>query len=93
MQRVVVIGGGVAGLTLAYRVARAGRGVLVVDSAQRPGGQLGRHTVAGITLDSGAEAFATRGDAIPALLAELGLDDRVVQPAAYPAWLFGADGR
>ena len=93
MQRVVVIGGGVAGLTLAYRVARAGRGVLVVDSAQRLGGQLGRHMVAGIALDSGAEAFATRGDAIPALLAELGLDDRVVQPAAYPAWLFGADGR
>lgn len=93
MQRVVVIGGGVAGLTLAYRVARSGRGVLVVDAAKMPGGQLGRHTVAGITLDSGAEAFATRGDVIPTLLADLELDGRVVQPAAYPAWLFGADGR
>lgn len=92
MTRIIVVGGGVAGLVVAHRVAAAGADVLVLEAGSTLGGQLGRHEVAGLTLDSGAEAFATRGDAIPALLAELGLAERVVRPAASPAWLMGETG-
>ncbi|NTV40282.1 MAG: protoporphyrinogen oxidase, partial [Demequinaceae bacterium] len=40
-----------------------------------------------LTLDAGAESFATRGDAVERLCVELGLGDRVVQPSSSPAWV------
>ena len=39
----------------------------------------------GLTLDAGAESFATRGGAVAALATELGLS--VAQPATRPAWV------
>lgn len=40
-----------------------------------------------VTLDAGAESFATRSTAVADLLAELGLTDDVVQPSSAPAWV------
>lgn len=83
----VVVGGGVAGLVAARDLARAGLRVTVLDAAAAPGGAVVRHTVAGIDLDAGAESFATRGGAVAALAAELGLGDAVVAPAPLGAWV------
>jgi UDP-galactopyranose mutase len=44
---VVVVGGGISGLTFAYEAARAGRSVLVLERADRPGGCLSTHRTAG----------------------------------------------
>jgi protoporphyrinogen/coproporphyrinogen III oxidase len=93
MARLVIVGGGIAGLVVAYRAARAGDEVLVVEAGEQAGGQVAHHRVAGLTLDAGAEAYAVRGDAIPALLTELDLAEHVVAPASHPAWLHGADNR
>lgn len=89
---VIVVGGGVAGLVAARDLARAGVPVTVLESSDRFGGQLQRHTVGGIELDAGAEAFATRGGTVQALAEELGLADAVVAPSAAGAWLHRADG-
>jgi oxygen-dependent protoporphyrinogen oxidase len=91
-DRVIVVGGGVAGLTAARRLSLAGSDVIVVEAADRLGGQLARHTVGGIELDAGAESFATRGGTVAALATALGLSDDLVTPADAPAWLFRADG-
>jgi len=91
-ERVIVVGGGVAGLVAARELALAGRGVLLLEGRERLGGQLASHAVAGIDLDAGAEAYAVRGDDIPALLRALHLDGEVVRPRDAPAWLHRADG-
>lgn len=89
---VVVVGGGIAGLVAAREFVLAGREVTLIESGDRLGGQLARHSVAGIELDSGAEAFATRGRDLPQLLRALKLDGDLVTPSASPAWLYRASG-
>ncbi|MDQ0709452.1 oxygen-dependent protoporphyrinogen oxidase [Arthrobacter woluwensis] len=87
VRRAVVVGGGVSGLLAAYRLSADGVAVTLVEARPVLGGAVGSHTVGGLTLDSGAESFATRGDAIPALLKELGLDQDVVAPHPSGAWV------
>ena len=91
-DRVVVVGGGIAGLTAARRLSLAGRDVVIVEASDRLGGQLARHTVGGIELDAGAESFATRGGTVARLATAVGLGDDLVTPGDAPAWLFRADG-
>lgn len=89
---VVVVGGGVAGLVAARRLALGGRRVVVLEGSDRLGGQVWRHTLDGVDLDAAAESFATRGGTVAALLTELGLADDIVLPLASPAWVHGVDG-
>ena len=44
---VVVVGGGISGLTFAFEAARAGRSVLVLERAGKPGGCLSTHRTDG----------------------------------------------
>jgi oxygen-dependent protoporphyrinogen oxidase len=57
---VVVVGGGIAGLTAARDLAAAGDDVLLLEGADRVGGKLRRHPVAGVPVDVGAEAMLNR---------------------------------
>lgn len=91
-HRVLVLGGGIGGLTVALVLARAGLRPLVLDAAAVPGGVVSTHTVGGLTLDAGAESFAVGRPATAALIDELGLTDRVVQPAPVGAWVRHAGG-
>lgn len=88
----LVLGGGISGLLSAREIAAAGHRVTVLEAGQEWGGCVGSHSVAGLTLDSGAESFATRSDAVAALAAELGLSSRVVQPRPGGAWVQLPDG-
>jgi len=89
---VVVVGAGVGGLVAARDLAAGGLRVLVVEQRATPGGSVGQHEVAGLTLDSGAESFATRDGAVAALADELGLGTRVVAPDPRGAWVQLASG-
>ena len=91
-ERFVVVGGGVAGLVAARRLALSGAEVVVLEAGDRLGGQLDRHRIAGVELDAAAESFAVRGGTVAALLAELGLADDVVAPEPLASWLVRADG-
>jgi len=85
--RVVVVGGGIAGLVAARDLARPGFTVTVLEASERPGGSVAEHIVAGVRLDAGAESFATRGGHVAALIGELGLSDQIVTPNPAGAWL------
>lgn len=91
-DRAIVVGGGIAGLVAARRLALAGSDVLVLEATDAVGGQVARHTVGGLVLDAGAESFATRGGTVAALARALGLGDDIVAPSGSPAWLHRADG-
>lgn len=88
--RVVVIGGGIAGLTVAYRLLRApqnGRAVdvLVLEAESRPGGKLRTVRLGDIQLEEGADSFVVRKPAAVELCRELGLAEDLVTPAARGA--------
>lgn len=89
---VIVVGGGIAGMVAARRLVLGGRRVILLEASDRLGGQVMRHTVAGIDLDAGAESFATRGGSVARLASAVRLGDDVVAPAALPAWVHRADG-
>ncbi|MCU1437372.1 MAG: hypothetical protein JWP66_459 [Naasia sp.] len=90
MTRVVVIGGGAAGLAAARAAALAGAEVDVLEAGDRLGGAVASVEVAGLAVDSGAESIASRGARGRELLAALGLD--TAPPAPAGAWLHFADG-
>jgi oxygen-dependent protoporphyrinogen oxidase len=91
MQRephVVVVGGGVAGLTAAHRLTRNGVRATVLEAGPRLGGKLDASPVAGVPVDAGAESVLTRRPEALDLIRDLGLAERVVHPARVPAALY-----
>jgi 1-hydroxycarotenoid 3,4-desaturase len=89
--RVVVIGGGVGGLTSAALLATHGYDVTLVEAAAVPGGKLRAVVVDGVPVDGGPTVFTMR-DVFDALFAECGsaLEDHLtLRPAttlARHAW-------
>ncbi|OLF18012.1 protoporphyrinogen oxidase [Actinophytocola xanthii] len=86
--QVVVVGGGVSGLTAAYRLRRLlgdGARITLVEQARLLGGKLRTVEVGGVPTDVGAEAFVLRNRSAVDLVAELGLGDRLFHPGPAPA--------
>lgn len=86
-----MVGGGIAGLLAARRLAGDGHSVVLLEADDELGGRLRHIQVAGHTLDAGAESFATRGGSVARLCEELGLADAIVAPTAVPAWVVAPD--
>jgi oxygen-dependent protoporphyrinogen oxidase len=87
---VVVVGGGVAGLTAAHDLAAAGHDAVVLEGADQVGGKIRRRQVAGVAVDVGAEAMLNRRPEGVELARAVGLD--VVHPAVTSSriWTRGA---
>ena len=85
--RVVVIGGGLAGLATAHHLLRArpDLDLTLLDGADRPGGKVRQQTVGGVRVDVGAESVVASSVAARELFAELGLAEQVVHPEPVPA--------
>ncbi|OSM42944.1 protoporphyrinogen/coproporphyrinogen oxidase [Nesterenkonia sp. PF2B19] len=86
-RSVAVVGGGIAGLVVAWDLLRGGWQVTLLEAEPRLGGAIGTHRLGGIEVDAGAEAFATRSPAVPRLVEELGLGEQVIAPTPDGAWL------
>jgi oxygen-dependent protoporphyrinogen oxidase len=89
-MRAVVIGGGVAGLVAARRLALEGSEVVLLEAADVIGGRVASTELGGVRVDTGAESFAVRGGAVRALVDELGLGADVRDPSGS-AWVALAD--
>ncbi|WP_341359530.1 FAD-dependent oxidoreductase [Georgenia sp. M64] len=77
---VVVVGGGMAGLSAAHAFLAEGLRPVVLEASSAVGGLVGSGVVGGYELDLGAEAFATRRPEVGDLVRSLGLE--VVEPGA-----------
>lgn len=91
-KHVIVIGGGMGGLIAARECAKVGMRVTVLEASDAPGGAIRGAELDGVAVDAGAESFATRGGHVRALIAELGIADRIVAPTPGGAWLAGIPG-
>src|SRR5688572_16400647 len=83
MARAVIIGAGISGLALAYRLQqRPGVDVVVLEARQRPGGTLCTIERDGFRFETGPNGFLDTKPSTLNLCHELGLADRLVEASA-----------
>jgi oxygen-dependent protoporphyrinogen oxidase len=77
MASIVVVGGGVAGLTCAFRLRRAGHEVEVLEREAEPGGRMRTEACGEFRLDRGAQFVASGYRNLHAVAGALGLTERI----------------
>ena len=87
-MRCVVVGAGLAGLSAAWELTRAGTEVVVLESERRAGGVVLTERRDGFLVEGGPDGFLAGEGDIPALARELGLGDRLVDQLARGATLW-----
>jgi protoporphyrinogen/coproporphyrinogen III oxidase len=78
MTKVVIIGGGISGLSAAYYLARGGVASTIVESRPRLGGVIQTERVEGCTIEAGPDSFLSAKPAALELIRELGLAGDVI---------------
>jgi oxygen-dependent protoporphyrinogen oxidase len=96
-NRVVIVGGGISGLALAYRLRQAqpDADVTVLEAANRPGGNIWTDRADGFQLETGPNGFLDNNPATVRLCHDLGLADRLIpasEASARNRYLF-LDGK
>lgn len=88
-MRVVVVGGGIAGLAAAHELAdRPGVTTTLLEASDSLGGKVQTAPFAGADLDTGPDAFLARRPEAVELCRELGIFDRLEAPVTGKAWLW-----
>ncbi|HEV8455745.1 MAG TPA: protoporphyrinogen oxidase [Gemmatimonadales bacterium] len=82
MASIAIVGGGITGLTAAYRLKQRGSRVVVYEASDRIGGAIKSERRNGYLAELGPNSLATPTAGVAALLAELGLDSHRVAAAA-----------
>lgn len=90
-RNVVIIGGGIAGLTAAWHLRRAGFDVTVIEVADRLGGRVGEAETNGIRYNTGARLFYTFSKPFNRMLVDLGLSGELIPIRGLGARVDGAD--
>src|ERR1035441_1976245 len=76
--KVVIIGGGISGLSTAYYLAKRGAASTILESRARLGGVIQTERVEGCTLEAGPDSFLSIKPAGLELIADLGLASEVI---------------
>ncbi len=75
----IIVGGGMAGLSCAWRLAAAGMRPLLLEAAPEAGGNVRSETVDGFLLERGPHTFLSSAEQIFDLAVQAGLEDQLVQ--------------
>jgi oxygen-dependent protoporphyrinogen oxidase len=77
---VLVVGGGITGLTAAYTLGRAGIPTTLVEATDRLGGKVRTESIDGFLVESGPDSFVSYRPAALDLARELGLGKALIRP-------------
>ncbi len=72
-NRIVIIGGGAAGLSAAYTLKKRGLEPILLESSNQVGGRMGGERIDGFSTDKGADFFPACYDVVFQICQELGL--------------------
>jgi protoporphyrinogen/coproporphyrinogen III oxidase len=78
MHRVVIVGGGISGLSTAYYLARRGVGSTLIEQRGRLGGVIDTERIQGCVLEAGPDSFISQKPWALQLIRELGLGSDVI---------------
>ncbi|HYZ86071.1 MAG TPA: FAD-dependent oxidoreductase, partial [Bryobacteraceae bacterium] len=78
MRPVVVIGGGLSGLSTAYYLSKGGVPVVLCEKSQRLGGILHTDHIDGFIIENGADSWIYNKPWARDLAIELGLGDQLI---------------
>jgi oxygen-dependent protoporphyrinogen oxidase len=78
MSNVVIIGGGISGLSAAYYLAKGGVSSTIIESRPRLGGVIQTERVEGCTIEAGPDSFISAKPAALELIDELGLAGDII---------------
>lgn len=94
MDRIVIIGGGISGLSLAYLVqgGKPSTDLIVLEAEERPGGKIWTDRAEGFLCESGVNGFLNNKPKTLELAAELSLTPLRSSDAARKRFIF-SDGR
>jgi len=89
VNKIAVIGGGIAGLTAAYRLGRT-HDVVAFEREAVPGGKIRSQQIDGFVFEWGPSGFLSGAEELYALVGELDLSDVLTpaQPAAKKRFIF-----
>lgn len=73
MRDVIIIGGGISGLTAAYALAKAGRAATLIERESTLGGVMQTRHLDGCVIESGPDSFLAAKPAATELIKEVGL--------------------
>lgn len=77
-MRVLVVGGGISGLSAAYRLRQSGCEVVVLEADDRPGGKIRSEISDGYLVEHGPNGFLDSRTAVIDLVGELGLEGQLL---------------
>ncbi len=94
MTDVVVVGGGISGMTAAHRLQRAGGDVVLLENSRRVGGIVETTNDSGFVIEAGPDSFVTAKGSVLELARELGLEEEVIpsNPDSHGSYVWW-DGR
>ena len=72
-KRVVIVGGGAAGLSAAYTLTKQGLAPILLESEDHIGGRIARESMDGLSVDAGADFFCSSYDVAFQMCEELGV--------------------
>ena len=78
MPEVVIIGGGISGLSAAYYLSKAGIGSTIIERRPRLGGVIQTERIQGCTLEAGPDSYLGIKPAATELIREIGLGDDII---------------
>lgn len=78
IPRIVIVGGGIAGLSAAWACHRRGLSCVLLEAADRAGGVVSTERTDGLVLDAGPDAFLAQKPGIMRLCQELGIERELI---------------